>query len=228
MRIRTGGAALCIWVSLLVVHGSFADDFKVKSIEKKAPEEIGESLRKELQPEAVQLLDGDAPVLEFWFRSYIPLEAKPEKARDALGKMKETTLIGIVAVHRKLRDYQDGGIPEGLYTMRLGIQPEDGDHLGTSDYEFFAVLIPAMRDKEVDGIKDHKTLTKTSKKGTPTEHPIVLSLRPVSTPEKDLPKIAEPADDHKSLRVRVPAKTLEHDEKFDIVFDLVYEGVADF
>src|SRR2546429_1450435 len=208
------------WVQLTNV--SRPADFSVKVADKEPPGQIGESIRKILQPKAVQLLDGDTPVFEFWFGSEVALKSKPGSADKGLGSIQETTLLGAVSVGNGQRDYKDNEIAGGAYTLRFGLQPQDGDHLGSAEYPYFAVLIPAKNDTQLDGITSFKAMTKASGKDTASNHPVVLSLRPVSSDTGDFPKLNEPVAEHKSVRVKVPAKAGE--EKTGIAFELVYKG----
>jgi len=213
---------LGIAVSVQLTSHSQAADFSVKVADKEPPNQVSESIRKILQPKAVQLLNGDTPVFEFWFGSEVSLKSKPGSADKALGSIQETTLLGAVAVGNGQRDYKDNEIAAGVYTLRFGLQPQDGDHLGSAEYPYFAVLIPAKNDTQLDGITSFKAMTKASGIDTASGHPVVLSLRPASSDSGDLPKLNEPAAEHKSVRVKVPAKVGE--EKSGIVFELVYKG----
>ena len=205
-----------------IANGTNAADLSVQVSDKEPPKEIGESIRKMLPPKSVQLLNGDRPVFEFWFNPEVPLKSKPGSIEKALGVIQETTLLGAATVGSGQRDYKDNEIPAGVYTMRFGLQPQDGDHLGTAEYPYFAVLIPAKNDTQLDGITTYKAMAKASGKDTASGHPLVLSLRPASSGNGDVPKLNEPAADHKSLRVKVPAKAGE--EKTTIVFELVFKG----
>lgn len=217
-----------LWLLLGVALGmQFANesnsaDLSLKVTDKEAPKQIGESIRQTLQAKAVQLLDGDKPALELWFRSEVPLKSKPASADKALDAIPEISLLGAVSVGSGRRDYKDNEIAAGVYTMRFGLQPQDGDHLGTAEFNYFAVLIPAASDPQLDGIKTFKEMAKASGKDTASAHPVVLSLRPASSDAGELPKLNDPAADHKSVRVKVPAKARE--EKTSIVFELVYKG----
>jgi hypothetical protein len=211
---------IVLWVRF--VNDTNAADPSLKIADKEAPKQIGESIRQALQPKAVQLLDGDKPALELWFRSEIPLKSKPASADKALDAIPEISLLGAVSVGSGQRDYKDNEIAPGIYTVRFGLQPQDGDHLGTAEFNYFAVLIPAASDPQLDGIKTFKEMAKASGKDTASAHPVVLSLRPVSSDAGEFPKLNEPAADHKSVRVKVPAKAGE--EKTSIVFELVYKG----
>ena len=211
---------IAVWVQL--TNHSRAGDFSVKVADKEPAGQIGESIRKTLQSKAVQLLNGDTPGFEFWFESEVALKSKPGSVEKALGCIQETTLLGAVSVGNGQRDYKDNEIAPGVYTMRFGLQPQDGDHLGSAEYPYFVVLIPAKNDTQLDGLTTFKAMAKASGKDTASGHPVVLSLRPASSHSGDLPKLDQPAVDHRSVRVKVPAKAGE--EKTDIVFDLVYKG----
>ena len=152
------------------------------------------------------------------------MKAKPESAEKALQAIPEAALFGVVAVHQEQRDYKDNEFAPGLYTLRFGLQPQDGDHLGTSDHPYFAVLIPAKTDTKLEGISSYKPMVKASGKVTASGHPAILSLRPASSEDGEIPKLNEPIADHKSVRVKVPAKVADKDEKASLVFELVYFG----
>jgi hypothetical protein len=156
----------------------------------------------------------------------VPLTAKPSSAAKALDAVKPATLLGAVSLPKARRDYRDDELPAGTFTMRFALQPQDGNHLGTADYTYFAVLVPAKLDTKPDGITDYKTLVKTSSKATSTEHPVILSLRPARSEEGDFPAQNDPAPEHKSVRVKLPATVTGGSEKTSLVFEVVYEGKA--
>jgi hypothetical protein len=222
MRIALSIASMAVAL-LFCCAQARAADFALKTTDKPAPKEISEPIRAVLQPKAIQLVNGDKPALEIWFRQEIPLKSKPASANDALMAIAETALVGAVSVNEtSLRDYKDNDVSKGIYTARFEIQPKDGDHLGTAEFDSFLVLTEGMNDKDLNGLNTFKALTKASGKSTSSGHPIVISLRPASV-EGTLPRVTEPAAEHKAIRVKLPGKTTSGD-KADLVFDLVFEG----
>jgi hypothetical protein len=212
--------ALPLWWAAGVAAGA---EFTLKvAADKAPPKELEAAIASKLQRQAVQLLDGDRPVYEFWFAGDLPLTDKPASAAKALDVLKPATLLGAVAVPKALRDYRDDELAAGVYTMRFALQPQDGNHLGSAEFLYFAVLVPAKLDPKPDGIADYKALVKASSKETATDHPVILSLRPAASSDGQLPKLNDPAPEHKSVRVKVPAKFGE--EKTDALFEVVYEG----
>ena len=212
--------------SVILVVCSFAPraldaaDLSLKLADKAPPAQLDSSIAGKLQKNAVQLLSGDKPVLEFWLVSELPLTSKPAAPAKGLDAVKQTTLLGAVSVGQAMRDYRDDELAAGVYTMRLALQPQDGNHLGTSEFAWFAALSPAKLDTKPDGVADYKALVKLSSQETATDHPVILSLRPASSTEA--PKLNEPAPEHKSVRVKVPAKAGA--DSTELTFEIVYEG----
>jgi hypothetical protein len=213
---------LASMVLLGAATSTTASALTLKFVDKAPPAQLDPAIRANLQSKAVQLLNGDKPVYEFWWCSEVPLQAKPASLLKALDSLGQAELIGAVQVHGDQRDYRDDELRAGVYTMRFAFQPQDGNHLGTSEFSYFAVLTPAKLDTKPDGIANYKALVKASSKETATEHPLILSLRPASSDVGELPKLNEPAPEHKSVRVKVGAKV--GGEKTNLVFEVVYEG----
>jgi hypothetical protein len=213
---------LSVLALLLVASALSAAELTLKVVDQAPPKALDAAISATLQKKAIQLLDGDKPVYEFWFVSELPLTSKPASPAKALDSAKQATLLGAVSVPKAMKDYRDDELAAGVYTMRFALQPQDGNHLGSAEFTYFAVLVPAKLDTKPGGISDYKPLVKASSKETATDHPVILSLRPASSTDGDLPKLNEPAPEHKSVRVRVPAKAGE--EKTSVVFEVVYEG----
>jgi hypothetical protein len=53
-----------------------------------------------------------------------------------------------------------------------------------------------------------------------------MSLRPAPSAEGELPLLNEPAEEHKSVRVKVPAKAPNHTTVSNIIFEIVFQGAA--
>ena len=153
-------------------------------------------------------------------RRDVPLKSSTAK----LNSLADTTLVGAIAVRAGgLTDYKNNDVPEGIFTARFLNQPQDGDHLGTAEFSSFLVLVDAKGDKELGGLNKFKSLTQASGKLTPSGHPLVISLRPVSGEPAKSATISEPASEHKAIRLTLHAKG-PGGEKVELSFDLVFEG----
>jgi hypothetical protein len=222
--IRTLNLWLFVALSALVPGFAPAADLSLKVEEKVPPQELPAEIKSALQGKSIRLTDGDKAVFEFWFRTEVPLSSTPAEPSKSLDSLKQAVLLGAVRIGSDMRDYRDDEVGAGVYTIRFGLQPSDGNHLGTAAFSYFAVLIPVKYETKVDGITDYKAMVKASSKDTSTGHPLILSLRPVTEMGSGLPVLKEPAPSHKSVRLILPGNAGE--AKSQVVFDLVYEGKA--
>jgi hypothetical protein len=209
---------------VLISTGPAVAEFLVRCSEKTPPAELGSSIRESLQHKSVQVMDGGQPVYEFWLRKELPLKSVPGSPAKALESVPEATLFGAVMVHGKRRDYRDDEINPGVYTLRFGLQPEDGDHLGTAPFPFFLVMIPAKSDDSLDGIKAYKPMVKASGRNTASGHPNILSLRPPGSAEGEWPRLTEPEAEHRAVVLKIPARPPGAAAPTELGLELVVQG----
>ena len=86
-------------------------------------------------------------------------------------------------------------IVKGVYTVRYGIQPVNGDHLGVSPYRDYALLLPAAKDATTDDLAK-KPLEERSAESAGTSHPAILML--LKAPESGPPAPAITRDEEKN------------------------------
>ncbi len=106
-------------------------------------------------------------------------------------------LIGVLRVSKKasFADFRGQELEAGVYTLRYGIQPEDGNHIGTSEIYDFLLALPAKIDQNPKTLNLMDELHQRSAKSAGTTHPAIFSLLPA---EK-----------------RAEAASLSHDEDHD-------------
>src|SRR5262249_51423012 len=112
------------------------------------------------------------------------------------------TIIGAVRFEQPSTDYRKQKIKPGVYTIRLGFQPMDGDHMGTAPYNEFCLVVPAKIDTKPD-IIEAKELRELSSKAIGGSHPGVLLLFPNEKPE-DAPKLLDRGSNTWTLAVKRP------------------------
>ena len=89
-----------------------------------------------------------------------------------------------------------------MYTLRLGIQPMDGDHMGTAPYNEFCLLCPADQDKKPDLLEAEGT-ARAEHQVDGRKHPGMMLLFPNTKPA-DAPAVEAKPKDHWVLSFRVP------------------------
>jgi hypothetical protein len=163
--------------------------YSIKSGTTAPPKELSEPVVKLLGQESIQLVDAKGEVLaELWLRKEIPAKAGDSKKGITYRDLDETTLLGAVRFVQPWSDYRKQKIKPGVYTLRLGFQPMDGDHMGTAPYPEFCLLSPAAEDKKPDPM-DPKALHEMSAKASMATHPAVMLLFPNDQP-KDKAELA--------------------------------------
>lgn len=155
----------------------FGDDFSVGPLKEGAPSEVAEALRRELSPEGQRILKGDKPFMDFWLRAFAPASSDKPPLGVRFGEIKPWSFVGVVRVHGGGSDFKNQKFPAGVFTLRYGIQPEDGDHQGTAESRDFLLLSSAGTDSSPETLGE-KDAVKLSAKINGKKHPIVLWLVP--------------------------------------------------
>ena len=132
------------------------------------PSELAASVAGMISSGGVRATVG-ANTLTFWFVKQLPAATWSE--------IKEGTLVGAARIDKDFRDIRGRVIKAGTFTVRYGIQPANGDHLGVSPYREFLLLSPARIDTD-PAARDHDGLVEVSKEAIGGSHPAVLSIDP--------------------------------------------------
>jgi hypothetical protein len=175
---RIIGAALVGFV--MAAPGAAAEPaLKLNAETLAPPTALAEPVRKLLGPDALVVGDAGGAVLTLWLRRVIPVRATAEQVKNGLTyrEIPEGTLIGAVRFDRTFVDYRKQEIAAGVYTLRFAVQPDVGDHMGTSPHPEFALLVPADKDTSADSL-EVKALIKLSVGSTGGDHPGVMLLFP--------------------------------------------------
>jgi hypothetical protein len=191
MSLRT--LPLSVIAVLLSVRLAAADpaEYSFKEAETPPPKAVDKALVDLLGKKSFQFLDAKGEmVCELWFRKDVPANATAQQLKNGITfqEVQETTLLGVVQFARQVTDYRKQKIKPGVYTMRLGFQPSDGDHMGTAPYKEFCLLVPAEEDRKPGPLDSPKDLQERSTKATGGSHPGVLLLWPEKDPG-EAPKV---------------------------------------
>jgi hypothetical protein len=205
------------------VHAAAADKPSAKVEDTPPPKELAEPVSKVLDSKAITALDDKGKVIcTVWPRKSLDSKATAEQATAGLkySNIEETTVVGAVQFPEIFVDYRKQKIKPGVYTLRLGIQPTDGDHQGTAPFNDFCLLVPAEVDKKPDTCEP-KELHEMSAKASGRKHPGVMMLFPNKKPG-DAPVVESKPPDNWVLSFKIPTTTAG--QKVDLGFSLVVVG----
>ena len=224
--IRSAGLLLGLAVlSSLARAQEEGGKFSVKSADSPPPKELSDAMRKRLGNESVQFLDGSGQlVAEVWVRKEVPTDATPEQIKNGITyrELKESTIIAVVRFDQAWHDYRKQKVKAGVYTLRLGFQPDDGDHAGKSLTKEFLVLNGAGRDTKNE-LLPTKMMMEMSMKTIDTSHPAVFMLFPNNKPGA-APTLESKELDHWVLFLACPVEAKGAQAKLGFGLTLVGEA----
>src|SRR5262249_39073479 len=112
-----------------------------------------------------------------WLRKATPASEKPGEPKGVIQFpfLADGELVGVLELAKEGHDYRDQAVNKGVYTMRYGLQPVNGDHLGVSPYRDYILLLPAAKDKAI-AAPIRKQLEERSAEAAGTSHPATFYL----------------------------------------------------
>jgi hypothetical protein len=171
-----------LFVPLFFLVGATAgvaqDSIKVAVLKQPAPESIAAPVRSTLSGEGYRIQDGQGrTVADIWIRKAIPASEKPGEPKGAIlfPFLADGELVGVLQFAIEGHDYRDQPIAKGVYTLRYGLQPVNGDHLGVSTYRDYSLVLPAAKDQSLS-VPPRKQLEERSAESAGTSHPAVFLL----------------------------------------------------
>ncbi len=137
-----------------------------------APSELAAEVQSLLSSEGARVAIG-ATTLELWWVAALPDSGN---ATDWSG-VPEGTLVGAVRSAQAFKEIRGKTVKPGVYTLRYGLQPQNGDHLGASPFREYLLLSPAVADTDPKPLGFDGTVA-LSKQTIGASHPAALSLDP--------------------------------------------------
>jgi hypothetical protein len=154
------------------------ESYKIEMLKEGPPSALAGAIKDALAAQGYRVVDDQGkPYAEFWLRKTIPAKGKPAGPQGAVlfPVLGEGEVLGALRFPGEGHDYRDQTIAQGVYTLRYGLQPVNGDHLGVSTYRDYALLMPAAKDKALASLPP-KRLEEQSAESAGTNHPAVLML----------------------------------------------------
>jgi hypothetical protein len=183
---------ILLTVALLPTAVLAQESYKIEALEQGPPAGLAGPIKDVVGARGYRVVDDQGKsYAEFWLRKAVPAKGKPAGPREAVlfPVLEEGELFGVLRFPGEGHDYRDQTIAAGVYTLRYGLQPVNGDHLGVSTYRDYALLVPAAKDKSVANLPSKK-LEEQSAESAGTNHPAVLMLLAAPEGTKSEPSMA--------------------------------------
>ncbi|MCX7410594.1 MAG: hypothetical protein NTZ32_21165 [Planctomycetales bacterium] len=187
-------AASCF--TLLTAAMVAADDGKL-TVAEKAPAGVSEKVAAALNSKGQKIEAGGALIGSVWLVKQLDAKADFKPSLVVKYPLAPGQLVGVIEIVKKseFTDFRGQDVAAGVYTLRYGQQPVDGNHVGTSDLADFLLAIPAKLDTDPALLKMSEAMHKLSAKTAGSNHPAIFSLLPPKADEKT-PALAHDSSKH--------------------------------
>lgn len=177
---------------LAVSVAAFAQGtFKIETTKGLPGGDVSQAIQNSLQSRGQTLLNNAGKTLcELWLRKDLAAAKNPDTAANVLyGKIAQGSLVAVIHFPAAAKDYRGQSIKAGYYTLRYELIPENGNHMGVSQYRDFLLLVPAAKDTGESTPLSFTDCVKLSRDSTDTGHPGVMLMDPVSDSDKTFPAL---------------------------------------
>jgi hypothetical protein len=177
------------WALLTSLSAFAQGNYKVETISS-PPSGVPKALQDAVQAQGVRFLDAQGkPLAEVWLAKTLTGQANPSSSMDIIyGSVEPGAFVGVLQYPNGGSDFRGQNIKIGYYTLRYDLIPQDGNHMGVSQYRDFLLLVPVDQDTDPSKPLGFKDVVKLSRQASGTSHPGVLSMDPTdSVSGKQLP-----------------------------------------
>lgn len=158
---------------------SLADELKLEEV-KASPEGIAPSILEKLSDTCFRLTGENGVICELWLAREVAVKPDFKPTLNIKYPFTFGQLMGAIRLPTEgaATDFKGQELPTGTFTLRYGLQPQDGNHLGTSDVSDFLLACVAEEDQTPDVVPDKKALFEMSATAAGTTHPAIFLLVP--------------------------------------------------
>lgn len=210
---------------LLATTAIQAADLTAAKLDEPAPGDVPAELSKLLSPTGWRVTNGMKTVCDLWFCKEWSAKADFTPTNTVLYPFEVGQFMGVIRFARKAEDFRGQQLGSGTYTLRYTLQPEDGNHVGTSDTRDFLVLIKSDADADPK-VMAMENLIQLSAAAAESTHPAMMGLKAAPKDSAGLPKI-ERDEDHDWSILQVPGKGRTGDKSVDLPLGVIVAGKAE-
>ena len=173
-----------------LAQGALAADQKLEVL-KEAPQGLSAEVAAAIGETGFRITGKDGVICYIWLAKEISLKPKFKSSLRIKYPFQAGTLMGVIRYPNgsKPNDFRGQALKPGTYTLRYGLQPDDGNHLGTSDIRDFLVGCPPDKDTSPKRVEDIKDLFKLSASASGSTHPAIFLMIPPADKPFDTPAV---------------------------------------
>ena len=148
----------CLALACALWSGSVrAEEYTLEPLAE-GPTGLSPAITEAVAAKGLRLSGKGGVICDLWLSKAIPLKANFTPNIRVQYPFQNGQLIGAIRFPEATEphDFRGQSIKPGLYTLRYGLQPDDGNHLGTSEIRDFLCACPPDADKDPKRIEKIK------------------------------------------------------------------------
>ncbi len=198
-----------------------AQEYRIEPLATPAPAaDLAADVAAQIAPTGFKVMQGaKKTICEIWPAKKWSTKADAKLAEGVIYPLEIGELVGVLRYPRKGADFRGQEIPAGVYTLRYGNQPVDGNHVGTFETRDFLLLVPARTDQSPKPITE-ADLFKESAQSAESSHPAILPL--VKAEDGESPAVHQ-LDGHEWWAVRFVGNA----RSGKLPLEMIFAGKAD-
>jgi len=202
MRLHRAHVIL-LAAQLLLASLAFGQTYKVETAGAPAAGQLPQPVQNALESQGAKVeTDQGSTLLEVWFAKTVATKAGASPSQDFLyPSLTDGEFVGVLHFSSPGADFRGQAIKPGYYTLRYGLIPQDGNHMGVNPTRDVLVLCPVAADTDLSAVLKFDDLVKLSRQAAGTPHPAFLVAAPVNG--STFPAVAKDDQDHWNLQVKL-------------------------
>lgn len=205
---------------------AIASDEKTLAKTDKLPDGCSPQIAALIDPHGFEVKTAEGPVCDVWLVKSLTTKAGFKPTLNVKYPFQPGQLVGALRVGDKTEftDFRGQPVKAGTYTLRYGQQPQDGNHIGTSEVLDFLLALPAASDVEPAMLAPPDKLHKASAKAAGTNHPAIFPLLPAESPVSE-PTLSK--EENNRWVLAIPAQASQGGKKIALPLRMVVIGKAE-
>ncbi len=170
---------MCVFAVLILLQVAAKPSHQLKTV-KELPKDLPKPIAEDMDPAGYALEGPSGTLGTMWFAKEVALKPGFQPGFMVKYPFNVGELLGVLKVEKdaSLTDFRGQELKAGLYTLRYGQQPQDGNHIGTSETSDFLLASPIAKDAKPATLTDMDQFIKNGAAAAGSNHPAIFSLLP--------------------------------------------------
>ncbi len=168
---------LLLFAAIALLQVAAKPSHQIKAV-KELPKDLAKNVAGKIDPNGYAIVGPTDTIGTIWLAKNLAVKPGFEPSFSVKYPFTVGELIGVLEVKKDsgMTDFRGQELKAGVYTLRYGQQPQDGNHIGTSESSDFLLALPAKKDTKPGTLANSDKLIEESASAAGSSHPAIFSL----------------------------------------------------